>query len=324
MSIHTRKRPNILQPFSNLAGPAIARDQLATLVLQGISKVPSLSNNLVLKGAGALRQCYFEDARLTDDLDFSATEAYKTVVEPHYQMVEAAYFIQSELLKFSPLGAGKVKAERVIHRTPPPVPLQTFRFVFQRSTPCQQDWASRLNQQHSSVSVAVEIALTEVVVRRAPLFPLIRPSDECTYVGQVRLYDFEELVAEKLRALLQWRQQVRKGRVNISVATAYFDLWWLSHIAPVPRRQRDFLGLFKEKCAWRNVSYETLDDFFDYELVWLAMESWERNRLKGLVATLPSRPAMLEGASRFIANWLNLPLMRCPAWRLSHGRYHFG
>ena len=49
----------------------VERDYLLSWVLDGISAVPELRETLVFKGGTALKKCYFDDYRFSEDLDFS-------------------------------------------------------------------------------------------------------------------------------------------------------------------------------------------------------------------------------------------------------------
>ncbi len=48
------------------------QDYVLSWVLAGISKVEVLSETLVFKGGTALKKCYFDDYRFSEDLDFSS------------------------------------------------------------------------------------------------------------------------------------------------------------------------------------------------------------------------------------------------------------
>ena len=49
----------------------LERDYIISWVLAGIASVPSLKETLVFKGGTALRKCYFDDYRFSEDLDFT-------------------------------------------------------------------------------------------------------------------------------------------------------------------------------------------------------------------------------------------------------------
>ena len=53
----------------------IERDYLLSWILAGISQVPVLFDTLIFKGGTALRKCYFDDYRFSEDLDFTGLPA---------------------------------------------------------------------------------------------------------------------------------------------------------------------------------------------------------------------------------------------------------
>src|SRR5262249_2284487 len=69
--------PEVVRELSIRLGvpvPSIEKDYVMGWLLWGINNVPSLNNNLVLKGGNSLRKIYFPDTRFSDDLDFTAIQ----------------------------------------------------------------------------------------------------------------------------------------------------------------------------------------------------------------------------------------------------------
>lgn len=56
----------------------LERDYLISWVLAGISRVDSLRDTLVCKGGTALKKCYFDEYRFSEDLDFTAVDPVPT------------------------------------------------------------------------------------------------------------------------------------------------------------------------------------------------------------------------------------------------------
>ena len=65
----------ILQVHQSTGIPwhVIERDYLLSWILAGISQVPALFDTLVFKGGKALRKCYFDDYRFSEELGFFRT-----------------------------------------------------------------------------------------------------------------------------------------------------------------------------------------------------------------------------------------------------------
>ena len=76
-------------------------------------------------------------------------------------------------------------------------------------------------------SVTVEFSLDEVLVTAPTRRHLTHHYNE-PLQASILAYSLDEMIAEKLRALLQWtRQNVENGRISMPVARTYFDIWWL-------------------------------------------------------------------------------------------------
>ena len=88
-------------------------------------------------------------------------------------------------------------------------------------------------------------------------------------------YPLEEIVAEKLRALLQSRARLRdRGWGASRVCRDYYDLWYILRRAAL---RKDLLPeLMSQKCAHRGVTFESPEDFFTPDLLEVARVEWER------------------------------------------------
>lgn len=62
-----------LQAEWQLRDDVIEKDYALGWVLAGIAAEPNLKDTWIFKGGTALRKCYFETYRLSEDLDFSLT-----------------------------------------------------------------------------------------------------------------------------------------------------------------------------------------------------------------------------------------------------------
>ena len=77
----------------------IERDYLLSWILAGISQVPALSDTLVFKGGTALRKCYFDDYRFSEDLDFTGLPTTPRGDNMENSIREACEIVQQRLLK---------------------------------------------------------------------------------------------------------------------------------------------------------------------------------------------------------------------------------
>jgi predicted nucleotidyltransferase component of viral defense system len=259
-------------------------DYLCSFIVKGLAEVPQLRRKLVLKGANALRKCFFPESRRSKDLDYSTLSQLSPLVLSE-SMQEACVRINSTL-RLS--GAGAVTCSPHSFTAPPPVPLGSFDFQ------CLLPWRTEPTR------IAVEVSLDEKVIAHPLARKLIHSFQE-PLKGLITVYSLEEMVAEKLRALLQWtRQRIEKNRTSMPVSRTYYDLWWL-----LTRRQprlmlNGFDRLLASKCAVRQVFFQDEASFFNPALTELAKTNWN-SQLAGLVSPLPSVDQLMTQTQRAIA-----------------------
>lgn len=117
-----------------------------------------------------------------------------------------------------------------------------------------------------------------------------------------RCYPLEEIVAEKLRALLQSHARLRERGWGASrVCRDYYDLWYVLGRSTLDATLLP--GLLARKCALRQVTFASAADFVAPELQAVARTEWGRqllpfvpdsppvdqvlDELAGLLAALP-------------------------------------
>jgi predicted nucleotidyltransferase component of viral defense system len=253
-------------------------DSLMPALLSGIASAPALAGNLVLKGGAALRQFYFADARYSNDLDFSALSQLPSAAVLTASVQEAA------LVSGNLLGVGRDVRLYVeeVERQFKPVPLRSFHFVY--------EW-----NHHMDVRVAVEISLDETIVRSPAWLPLLhvpsRLGSRCPAPGCL-VYTLDEIVAEKMRALLQWKRQLKeKNRRDMPVARTCFDLHFLLSRHRERISHAGFAQLLTDKCRTRDVDFLGAASFFDEELIGVAKQKWTEQIAP--VMSAPPAPAPL-------------------------------
>ena len=180
----------------------LERDYLLSWVLAGISRTQVLRDTLVFKGGTALRKCYFGDYRFSEDLDFSALEEVPRGEEMERLVREACETAVLLMDEYAPVG---ISCEPYIEREPHPGGQEAF--VIRARFP----WHSR-----PQTRVMIEITMDEDVILPAGWRQVIHNYGE-PLNAQVKVYSLEEIVAEKLRALLQ-QAECSRGAVGVDHA----------------------------------------------------------------------------------------------------------
>ena len=268
----------------------LERDYLLSWVLAGISEVLMLRDSLVFKGGTALRKCYFGDYRFSEDLDFSALEGVPTGEEVERLVSEACETAVTLLDEYAPV---EIVSERYTEREPHPGGQEAF--VIRARFP----WQSR-PQTRVMIEVTVDEKILWSVERRRVIHEYGEPLS-----AEVQVYALEEVVAEKLRALLQQAEMFERRGWSRSRARDYYDLW---RVLGTYRNQMALVGfdsLLREKCSVRGVSFSGPDDFFHEPMLAYVEDTWEQ-WLGPLVPGLPSFETVVNGLRPQVASLISI------------------
>lgn len=187
----------------------LERDYLLSWILAGTRQVDSLRETLVFKGGTALKKCYFGDYRFSEDLDFSGLQGVPTGEAMELAVREACDAASKLLDEYAPV---EIACERYIEKDPHPGGQEAFtiraRFAWQRQP---------------QTRVMIETAVDEKILKPAPQRKIIHEYGE-PLDAEVRVYALEEIVAEKLRAILQHLEKLEERGWSRSRARDYYDL----------------------------------------------------------------------------------------------------
>lgn len=262
----------------------LERDYLLSWILAGIAQIDVLNKALVFKGGTALKKCYFGEYRFSEDLDFTTTDPTITVEEVELAMQEAC--IQAKQL-LNPYTEVNIICERYLERKPHPRGQLAFDIR------AQFPW-----HRHPQVNVMVEMTRDEKLVKPTLTRPIIHNYGEF-FNTQLQVYSLEEIVAEKLRAILQTTQTFeRRGWVR-SRARDYYDLWRILNTYKNELNLCNFSDLVREKCDVREVTFTNFQSFFSGSLLQVVEKTWEE-WLASLVPELPTYKLVINELSKQI------------------------
>ena len=274
-------RTRLLEARRRLGIPweVLERDYLLSWVLAGISQVPVLQDALVFKGGTALRKCYFGDYRFSEDLDFSALVGVPKGEEMERLVREACETAVTLLDEHAPV---EISCQRYTEREPHPGGQEAFAIR------ARFPWQAR-PQTRVMVEVTVDEPVFWPVERRWIIHNYGEPLN-----AEVKVYSLEEIVAEKLRALLQQAEMFERRGWSRSRARDYYDLWRVLSAYIDRMDLAGFDSLLREKCSVRGVSFKGPDDFFYEPMLAYVEETWEQ-WLGPLVPGLPSFEPVING-----------------------------
>ncbi len=238
----------------------IEKDYVLGWVLWGISRHPNLSKEWLLKGGSAIKKCYVDTHRYSQDLDFTVlpdgtsdpevlTEEFETILDDVASTSGIDFKTQEHIFNMRPHGGscqGKIY------------------YIGPRGNP-------------GPTAIKLDISFSEDLMRPQVLRDIIHPySDDMPGSVQTYCYNLEELFAEKIRALIQ-RSSPRD----------LYDIVYLFRRSDLNAEPDLIKEVLEHKCSMKDVaipeanSYESIISKDDLKSDWEAM-------LRRAVAHLPS------------------------------------
>jgi len=267
-------RTRFLEARKRLGIPwdVLERDYILSWILAGIGYVEALRDTLVFKGGTALKKCYFGDYRFSEDLDFSGLDGVPIGEAMEAAVREACNAAAALLDEYAPV---EIVCERYTEREPHPGGQEAF--TIRARLPWQRQPQTRL-----MIEVAVDEKVLKPPQKRKVMHEYGEPLD-----AEVAVYALEEIVAEKLRGILQHVERLEERGWSRSRAPDYYDLWRVLGAFRDRMDLSDFESFLHKKCAVRNIAFKGPDDFFESSIVAYVAKTWGQ-WLGRLVPGLPS------------------------------------
>jgi len=250
----------------------LERDYVLSWILLGISRGEQLRETLVFKGGTALKKCYFGDYRFSEDLDFSGLAGVPMGGDME-TAIDGVCRTATELLdEYVPV---RIEWERYTEREPHPAGQEAFTIRV------QLPW-----QRQAQTRVMVEVAVDEEVLKPPCRLSVIHDYGE-PIEAEVQVYALEEVIAEKLRAILQHRRMLEERGWSRSRARDYYDIWRILGAYQDRLDLADFERLVRAKCDLRRVHFRGPHDFFDDVMLAYVERTWSQ-WLGNLVPEVPT------------------------------------
>lgn len=269
--IPLKKRLQQMQQSKKLPWEALERDYLFSAVLAAIGLSAPLQGTLIFKGGACLKKFYFGKYRLSEDLDFSTLEGAPQGEALELAVQEVCRSVE-ELLR--PLGQVKLQCTRYLEREPHPHGQEAF--IIRARLPWHSDFHTK---------VMIEISREETLVCLPQKRNLLHEyGDEIQ--GTLAVYALEEIVAEKLRAILQQVARADQRSWVRPRARDYYDLWKILGSHPEILEIPDFRQLLRAKCQPKGVDFIGPESFFPTVMMEAVERTWS-NWMGPLVSELP-------------------------------------
>lgn len=250
-----------------LSAQVVEKDYMLGWMLAGIHAHPVIGQSWVFKGGTCLKKCYFETYRFSEDLDF-------TVSDPTH--LEEAFLV----------GAFNEIAAWVEERTGIVLPAECRQFKpyenHRNEKSCEGKVCYRGPIAPSGSLPKIKLDLTND--EHQALQPVTRPvhhaySDRDEALMQVNCYAFEEVFAEKIRALAE-RQRPRDLYDVI-------NLFWREDFKP---DRVVMLDVLRAKCEFKSIPLPTAHFIENHPARTELETDWEQM----LAHQLPGLPSFAE------------------------------
>lgn len=238
----------------------IEKDYILSKTLMALASTPNFREYLVFKGGTALKKCYYPDWRYSEDLDFTARRSLvpHQIQDIFQQAVESAGEMFGITQRVSEFSQYPKNSDNIV----------SAQMKLTYDGPLRQTSGQKNN-------IRVDVAISEEVIQSPPEREILNEYTD-DVPSTIPVYALEEIVAEKLRSVLQ------RGK-----SRDYYDVWLLLNDFGRdfnPRLARDILY---EKCAFKQIPEPRAEDFFDPERLSEAKSFWQR----GLAHQMESLPA---------------------------------
>jgi len=209
----------------------VEKDYVIGWVLWGISSRPELGSSWAFKGGTCLKKCYFETYRFSEDLDFT---------------LPGTDYLEETFLG----GVFNGIADSVYEKTGIEIPKETIRFeVYENrrggiSAQGKIGYRGPMQKRGDLPRIKLDLTTDEVLVLDPELREVHHPYSDRPENGiEIRCYSFEEVFAEKMRALAE-RERPR-------------DLYDVVHLYRHNELRPDrvlVLTTLEQKCSFKGIS----------------------------------------------------------------------
>lgn len=255
-----------------LTNTVVEKDYALGWLLWGIHRHPIAGQDWVFKGGTCLKKCYFETYRFSEDLDFSYRGNGQPTIESLSQIMgEVSNLVMSEAgLEFP-----KASIQFEIFQNP------RGSISIQGGIKYRGPVRPQVGLQHMQ-RIKIDLTLDEPIVLPPVVKSVDHPySDKPDEDISVLCYDYEEVFAEKVRALAQ-RLRPR-------------DLYDVIHLHRRmdlnPDRDKVYSTL-KSKCRLRGIGIPTMESLETHDNRAFLESEWE-TQLKHQIPVLPDFQSFL-------------------------------
>ncbi len=277
----TRKEINEKAALWNVSPDTVDKDWIIGHLLSAVYAHPYLKKHLVFKGGTAIRKCYEEFYRFSEDLDFSVSEKEfkldENIVQEVLNMAEKQSGALFYLEKIRPLKSN----ERLMGFTAS-IKYWGANHPRGQQPPSPTRWTTKIKW---------EVTFEDIIFPPA-IRPVIHPfSDAPGQDYPLRCYDIKEIMAEKFRALVQR---------SYTAPRDLYDIFMLSD----KLNEKDWENIreaFARKMHYKNLQPSEIRDAINEHTYSTVRNAWQQSLAHQLPsAQLPSADEVIQKVVKII------------------------
>jgi hypothetical protein len=234
------------------------KDYVILWVLSGLARSGLTRHGWIFKGGTCLRHCYYKGYRFSEDIDFSCKPGGDNLDKSLQLLQKSTDKIQSE------------SGIRITVKEP-----HTIAGDFQIEIPVEYSRGG--SRRQGLPQVKVHLTFDEPILDK-PVACSIKSSYTDLSLFKVPSYTKKEIVAEKLRSLLQQQKKWPRPR-------DLYDLWYILCQAGENFKWNELLPMFEEKCRIRDIKPD-IKGLTSDNLKTLNKKAW-KDRLGPMLKELP-------------------------------------
>jgi len=219
----------------SLRSDVVEKDYALGWLLTGIGRHPLIRENWIFKGGTCLKKCYFETYRFSEDLDF-------TILQPDHLNKNFLEKVFKEI------------ADSIYEQTGLELPAdnRVFEIYETRGKPAGQGrigYRGPIAPRGDLPRIKLDLTNDECLVAPSVRRKIHLPYSDSVDAAEVACYGYEEIFAEKIRALAE--------RLRPRDLYDVIHMYRHEDLRPQPASVRKIL---EEKCKYKTIDFPTLTD----------------------------------------------------------------
>jgi predicted nucleotidyltransferase component of viral defense system len=237
----------------------VDKDWVLGHFMDAIYSVKKLKEVLIFKGGTCLKKCYFPDYRFSEDLDFTATD------ENFVFTNELLKKVTDHVTKKSGVACHIVSLRDLIYKNQKTGYEAIVKYwgadhAKNVAPPPPERWLT---------SIKIEIILYEIMLFPAENKDLFHSYSDTltTHSKQIPCYAIEEVIAEKIRALIQRKYTAPRD---------YYDIWYLSRNYPKLNGKK-IVKAFHEKMKYKELEFTGIEQLINADHERILEKNWKHS-----------------------------------------------